>query len=370
MSFNKMKMMWMILFMLLPLLGIAYVAWHVWCLLPCAWGWKLAVVLLMVCSFLTMTFGMRGLYDSAPLPVGTALYEIGTSSIFIMLYLVMLFLLLDLGRLVRLVPRTLLYNNWQMALAVTVVMVGIFVYGNMHYRHKFRQELTLTTDKPLARPLKLVMASDLHIGYHNRRQELGRWVDLMNAEKPDLILIAGDIIDMSMRPLEEERMAEEFQRLKAPVYACLGNHEYYSGEPGAQRFYRDAGIHLLRDSCAVVGDLCIIGRDDRTNQHRDSLGAVMRNADHTKYCILLDHQPYHLEQAERQHVDFQFSGHTHHGQVWPISWITESIYECAFGPHQRGNTRYYVSSGLGIWGGKFRIGTRSEYVVVKLRMAN
>jgi predicted MPP superfamily phosphohydrolase len=70
-----------------------------------------------------------------------------------------------------------------------------------------------------------------------------------------------------------------------------------------------------------------------------------------------------LEQAEQQHVDFQFSGHTHHGQIWPISWITEHVYECAFGRHQRSNTQYYVTSGIGLWGGKFRIGTRSEYVV-------
>ena len=82
--------------------------------------------------------------------------------------------------------------------------------------------------------------------------------------------------------------------------------------------------------------------------------------------ILADIRPsiYHLEDAEQNGVDFQLSGHTHYGQVWPISWITDYVYECSFGEHQRGNTRYYVSSGLGIWGGKFRIGTRSEYVVV------
>ena len=250
--------MWMVIFMILPLLGISYIAWHVWCLLPCAWWWKLLAVILLVSSFLTMTFGMRGLYDRASLPVGTALYEIGTSSVFIMMYLVILFLILDLGRLVRLVPRTLLYNNWWTVLGITVLMVVIFVYGNLHYQHKYRQELTLTTSKHLARPMKLVMVSDLHIGYHNRRQELHRWIDMINAEKPDLVLIAGDIIDMSMRPIKEERMAEEFRRLTAPVYACLGNHEFYSGEQGAQQFYHDAGIHLLRDSAVVVGDLCII----------------------------------------------------------------------------------------------------------------
>ena len=225
----------------------------------------------------------------------------------------------------------------------------------------------MLTSEKVSKPVKLVMMSDLHLGYHNRRDELHRWVDMINSEKPDLVLIAGDIIDGSMRPLKEQKMYEEFRRIKAPIYACIGNHEYYSGESGAQQFYQDAGIHLLQDSVAVIGDFCIIGRDDRTNIHRDSLEVIMKKANLTKYCILLDHQPYHLEQAEHHHVDFQFSGHTHHGQVWPISWITESIYECAFGPYKKGHTDYYISSGLGIWGGKFRIGTRSEYVVVTIR---
>jgi hypothetical protein len=294
----------------------------------------------------------------------------------------MLFLVLDLGRLLHLIPRTLLYNNAWTAGAIAVGLAALFLYGNLHYRHKYRQELTLQTDKSLSRPLKAVMLSDLHLGYHNQRQELARWVDLINREHPDVILIAGDIIDGSMRPLLEQHMSEEFHRLQAPVYACLGNHEYYSGEPDARRFYSDAGIRLLRDSVTQVGDLIIIGRDDRTNPHRKPLKKIMTEAHLSLFTlhsslpspggagggptILLDHQPYHLEQAERLGVDFQFSGHTHHGQVWPISWITESIYECAFGEHRRGDTRYYISSGMGIWGGKFRIGTRSEYVVVNI----
>ena len=360
-----MKMVWMFVFTLLPLLATAYISWHVWCLLPCSWIWKLLVCILLFGSFLLLFSGLTRSTDQMSLPIATAVYEVGTSSVFILLYLFMLFLLLDLGRLVHLVSRTLLYNNWYTAGGIFVFMVGLFVYGNLHYQNKVRQELTLTSDK-VTKPMKVVMMSDLHLGYHNPRKELHRWVDMINQEHPDLILIAGDIIDGSMRPLKEEQMYEEFRRLKAPIYACLGNHEYYSGEPDAQRFYQESGIHLLRDSTVVIGSLCIIGRDDRTNVHRNSLGVIMKQADRSKFSILLDHQPYHLEQAERQHIDFQFSGHTHHGQVWPISWITHAVYECAFGPHQRGNTRYYISSGMGIWGGKFRIGTRSEYVVATI----
>ena len=358
----------MLLFLLLPFLALAYVGWHVWCLLPLAWGWKVLAVLLMIGAFMLLFASIFRATDRLPMLLATAVYEVGTSSLFVLLYLFMLFLVLDVGRLLHLMPAGWLRQNWWTAGCIVVLLFGIFFYGNYRYRHKYREEVTLRSTK-VTKPVKLVMLSDLHLGYHNRREELARWVDLINSEKPDLVLVAGDIIDGSMRPLREERMYEEFQRLQVPVYACLGNHEYFSGEPEAQLFYRNAGIRLLQDTLAEEGDLCIIGRDDRMNRHRLPLGDIVGAANRSKYLILLDHQPYHLEQAEREGIDFQFSGHTHHGQVWPVSWMTDMMYECAFGSYQRGATSYYVSSGMGIWGGKFRIGTRSEYLVLTIEPA-
>ena len=359
--------MWMIIFFALPLLGVGYAAWHVWQVLPWTAVWKCCVLALGLLAFACMFLNFSGTLERLPLNVASMLYDFGNSFLIILLYLVMLFLLLDIGRLVHLVPKGWLTHNGTASLAILAFMVVVFIYGNIHYHNKIRKPLELTTAKTLSKPVRMVMMSDLHLGYHNRLAEFRKWVDLINAEQPDLILIGGDIIDISVRPLIEENMAAEFRRLKAPVYACLGNHEYYSGEPRAQQFYHEAGIHLLRDTCVTVGDVSIIGRDDRTNPHRKSVTELSRMADHTKYTILLDHQPYHLEQAEQNGVDFQFSGHTHHGQVWPISWITEAIYEDAYGPYQKGKTQYYVSSGIGIWGGKFRIDTCSEYLVVTLR---
>ena len=369
-----MKMMWMILFMVLPLLGIAYISWHVWVILPVGIVWKWCVIAIALFSFLLLFLNLGRRFDTLPLPIAQAAYEIGTSSIMVMLYLVLIFLALDLGRLLHIVPRELLYGNLHSAVAIALLVFGIFLYGNLHYNNKVRVPIQLTTKKPLPHDYRIVMLSDLHLGYHNPRRELARWVDMVNAEKPDLILIAGDIIDGSMRPLIEESMADEFHRLSAPVYACLGNHEYYAGEPRAQQFYRDAGIHLLIDDTAVIDSaIVIIGRDDRTNRRRKPVGDLMKAAKakvashkSESYTIILDHQPYNLERAETAAADFQLNGHTHRGQVWPISWITDAIYECSWGSHQRGNTQYYVSSGIGIWGGKFRIGTQSEYVVATL----
>ena len=375
-----MKMMWMIIFFVLPIVGLSYALWHIWQMLPWSNPWRWTAVGIALACFLTMFLGFSGAIEKMPLDMATVFYEIGNSAIFVLLYLVMIFLVLDLGRAVHLIPKAWLTGNGHTSAGVLALMLAIFGYGNLHYYNKVRQPLEIKTDKAVsAKTTKIVLLSDLHLGYHNRRSEFKKWVNLINAEHPDLILIAGDIIDISVRPLLEENVAEEFHRLKAPVYACLGNHEYYSGEPKAGEFYREAGIHLLRDSVARIGNIAIIGRDDKTNPHRKSISEIIRQAEesknltafpgkkkHQEFTILLDHQPYHLEEAEQNGIDFQFSGHTHHGQVWPISWITDAIYEDAFGPLCKGDTQYYVSSGMGIWGGKFRIGTRSEYVVLTL----
>ena len=112
--------------------------------------------------------------------------------------------------------------------------------------------------------------------------------------------------------------------------------------------------------------ITVIGRDDAYTPCRTPLSDIMEKTDSGTFRILLDHQPNNLSEAENAGVDFQFSGHTHHGQIWPASWVTDLIFEDAYGPLTKGNTRYYVTSGLGLWGGRFRIGTRSEYVLLKL----
>ena len=358
---------WFVLFLLLPLSGCLYVGWHVWKMLPLAPAFKAAVIVVMtlclLCLFANFLIGV----DRMPMPVATVVYQIGTSSLMILLYLVMLFLILDIGRAVRLVPASFLNDSLWGSVTVVAVMVAIFTYGNVHYYNMVRQPVRLKTQKPLHKPMTIVLMSDMHLGYHNRKADLAKWVDMINAEHPDLVLIGGDIVDVSVRPLLKENMASEFRRIKAPIYACLGNHDYYAGELSSKRFFDDAGIVLLRDSSVTLFDqLTVIGRDDRTNPRRESLSRLTEKADMTRFSILLDHQPYQLGQALKAGIDFQFSGHTHYGQVWPISWIEDAIYEDAFGPLQKGHTYYYVSSGIGIWGGKFRIGTRSEYVVLTL----
>ena len=342
---------------------LAYVIWHLWRITPGGWPLKLAVVIVFI-LWMVLAFVGMGLSEKVSVRTASAIFEVGHPWMIAFLYLAILFAAADVAALCRMLPRSWLTDSSIGFSGIIGVVAIIMVSGGIHYRHKYREELTLHTDKPLEKSLTIVLASDLHVGYTNRRGELSRWIDLINAENPDLILFGGDIIDLRLRPVIEGSFAEEFRRLDAPAMTVMGNHEYYGDEKGAEEFFAEAGIVLLRDSMAVFKGLDIIGRDDRSNRERKPLSAF---ADSTQgFTILLDHQPSHLEEAEEAGIDFQFSGHTHHGQVWPLSWITNAMYEKAWGHHARGKTRYYVSSGLGIWGPKIRIGTRSEYLVLKI----
>lgn len=342
---------------------VAYVVWHLWRITPGGWAPKLVAATLFL-LWMVAAFASMGLRSKASIPMITALYEIGHPWMIAYLYLLIAFIVADLGVLFRLIPKGWLNGNGVSLACILGCIALVLIAGGIHYKHKYREELTIRTDKPLERPLTIVLASDLHLGYSNRKPELSRWVDMINAEDPDMVLFGGDIVDIQLRPLLEGNYAEEFSRIKAPLYTVLGNHEYIGNEQDSEKFFADAGITLLRDSVAYFQGITVVGRDDRSNPRRKPLSELASAL--PGFTILLDHQPYHLEDAELAGIDFQFSGHTHRGQVWPLSWVTDAMYEKSWGHHRRGSTRYYVSSGLGIWGPKIRIGTRSEYLVLHI----
>lgn len=294
-----------------------------------------------------------------------AMYEVGTGWLIFTLYMVLFLLAFDLLKLCR-VP----FNyGFILSLIFTVVLLG---YGYYNYRHPKTNIINIALDKPLAddaKPVKIVAVSDLHLGNGTGKTALKRYVKMINEQNPDLILIAGDLIDNSVVPLYTENMMEELSELKAPlgIYMVPGNHEYISGIKASARFIQDTPIQLLRDSVVTLPNgMQLIGRDDRSNTARRSLQELMAGIDKSNPILLLDHQPYKLTESEAAGVDLQFSGHTHRGQVWPMNWVTDHIYEQSHGYRQWGNSHIYVSSGLSLWGPPFRIGTESDMAVFHL----
>ena len=181
----------MIIVILALVIGlIAYVSWHLWRLTPSGWPLKLTVMgvfLLWMISFFVAFF----VTERVPVKVATVFYEVGNTWLIAFLYLLIIFLLADIGSLCHVLPKAYLRDSLTGLLSVVGIVAVVLTLGGLQYHRKHREELTITTAKPLEKPLTIVLASDLHIGYHNRKAELARWVDLINAEKPDLVLIGG-----------------------------------------------------------------------------------------------------------------------------------------------------------------------------------
>ena len=122
----------------------------------------------------------------------------------------------------------------------------------------------------------------------------------------------------------------------------------------------------------LEGGIQLIGRIDRDSyrfyrKERMPLGDLMKLADTTKPVILLDHQPFHLEESAKYGVDLELSGHTHNGQLWPLNYVTAMIYELSYGYLKKGDTNFIVSSGYGLWGPRVRSGSRSEVLLINLK---
>lgn len=361
----------LIVLLLLTLLGAGlYYAYYSLGVLAPSWPWlRIGVVggSIMCLLSLVLSFSGREIF---PIWFLRLSYSLGTSWLFVFLYLMMPLLLWGLIYLCLPIARGLLTDNRWLTLGLLLSVASVLLHGYYEYRDKKRVALEIDISKPLPKPLKIVGISDLHLGYTIGRGELSQWVDKINAEQADLILIAGDILDNDARPVLQEGMHEELNRLKARlgVFACLGNHEYIGREAQRRDVLSRTNIKLLQDETILVDStFYIIGRDDRMNPYRRSTQELVQGLDHSKPILLLDHQPYNLEHSEAAGIDFQLSGHTHRGQVFPINLLVDALYEQSHGYLRKGNTHFYVSSGIGLWGGKFRIGTQSEYVCVTLK---
>ena len=221
--------------------------------------------------------------------------------------------------------------------------------------------------------LNIVAFSDVHLGTLIEKRHLARIIKNVNALKPDIILIPGDIIDEDINPVIHSNVGETLRTLKAKygVYAVTGNHEYIGGAAKAKEYLKSHEIQLLNDTAVLIDNsFYVAGREDlmknQSANKRKGLDEITRNLQKDMPLILMDHQPFHLEQAEKNGVDLQLSGHTHHGQLWPFNYITNLVYEKSWGYLQKGNTHYYVSCGVGGWGPPIRTVSRPEIVNIKM----
>ena len=222
--------------------------------------------------------------------------------------------------------------------------------------------------------LNVVAVSDIHLSTVVNKGKTQKLIEAINKLKPDLVIIAGDIIDDNIKVVNYYQLLEYFKEInsKYGVYSCMGNHEYISNAYKDLDVFEKNGIHMLKDSTVIVEDkFYIIGRDDIqgkriSGKERKTLKELTTDIDFKLPVILLDHQPFGLDKTAEYPIDLQFSGHTHNGQIWPLNYITGLIFEEDWGYLKKKDTHFYVSAGFGTAVVPIRLGNHSEVVNIKI----
>jgi predicted MPP superfamily phosphohydrolase len=263
-------------------------------------------------------------------------------------------------------------TNILVALAIILITAIIIARGYVNASTIKVNALSVTfyRNEHLGKELTITVLSDLHLGTNMGKDKVEEMVQTVNSLQPDLVLIAGDIIDENIEPLLHDNLTQPLKKITAPmgVYAVPGNHEHLGGIQMVSRVLAQSGITLLRDSVVKAGDwVTVAGRDDiaaaeMTGKKRKDLPTLLSGIDTTLPLIVMDHRPLELDEIEAQGVDLFVAGHTHAGQLWPFGLFIRRSYELLTGILRRHSANYYVTSGVGTWGPPIRIGSKSEIV--------
>jgi len=319
----------------------------------------------------------------APSLLSDVLIWIGAFWFAYMAYFLLSLWIIDLVRLVQHFTHVLPsptpgdYVRFKLFGGLTLVafLTIIMIIGNYNATHIRTKSLSIAVDKPSVHDsLRIVAMSDMHLGTIIGRSRLRTMIDSVNALKPDIVLLLGDEIDGNPNPVIAAGLGELFDTIRSTygVYSITGNHEYIGNADRSVEYLGEHHVHWLRDSSFEVEGVILVGREDRSmrkpdGKGRKEIGEVMQGVDLSKPVIMMDHQPFHLEEAEQAGVDLQLSGHTHHAQIWPFNYITQAVYELSWGYKMRGKTHYYVSCGVGTWGPPVRIGSYSEILEITMK---
>jgi hypothetical protein len=311
--------------------------------------------------------------------------NIGAMHMVIMLYGLIGVVLIDLVRLanslVPFLPKAVMANPGRTGLVLFIVVAAVTaltIVGGAWNSTRLRVvelEVHLPRRAGTRDRLNAVFASDLHLGSIIGSSRLAKVVHMINAQAPDIVFFGGDIVDETIRPRQELRLSAVMKTLQAPLGAFVvpGNHETFAGLDRTLACYKGCHLTVLQEQAVrVAGAFVLIGRRDpsslKPGEKRLAIREILarEGIDDSLPLILLDHQPAHLEEAEKAGVSLQLSGHTHAGQIFPLDIVNRWVWELNWGRLQKGQTQYYVSSGVGTWGPPVRIGSRPEIVRIRL----
>lgn len=257
--------------------------------------------------------------------------------------------------------------NRDLRLIAPMMLVGLFALALYNAYVPVVKHITIQIDKPLAQPVRIGLAADLHLGRLVGARQLDKLSDIMNANQVDIILLPGDIMDDDTSVYESEKMHTNLQKLRAPlgVYATLGNHDLFGNQEAITQAIEQAGIKVLSDDVLHIDNrFWLIGRPDPLDITRNPTVHLIQKANHQEPIFLLDHRPDEIEQHAQLPIDLQVSGHVHNGQIFPANFIVRALNRVSYGHEQINQTHFVVTSGFGFWGVPFRLASQAEVWII------
>lgn len=261
-------------------------------------------------------------------------------------------------------------TNIQTAITLSVAVLCLASAFYNGFRQPSFRHFTISSPKipPTLDGYRIAHLSDLHFDSAGKMKKFRKTMSLINAEKPDIVLLTGDIIDRGTVFSEETK--DFFSALEARdgVYACLGNHEYYYGLEEAIEIFAHYGINLLHNESIEISGLRITGIGDIRSEHlnEEDVSSMIGLGDDFPE-IVLTHQPLYYDEIASKKALLTLSGHTHRGQIFPFHIFTRIPYPYFYGRYAIKETEFYVSSGTGSWGPRMRFLAAPEIAIITLR---
>lgn len=329
-------------------------------------------------AFLFLLYPASGLFDDST--AGGLGNIVTTVSNYLLPYFLYLFLtvlandlLLLINLIIKAVPREILGKRsvrnrmmvFNISLPALIVIAGIINFNTIRITEN---EISVPADSSDITNLRIAFISDFHLEEKTPVGFVEQLVKKINIVQPDILLYGGDILE-GFSEAEEMEKFEKLLRGIDPVYGVygvLGNHDRsYRGVISS--FYSRAGMTILEDTVIVIGKSFVLaGRNDSRDEGRQNAGELLVDAPENLPVIALDHRPTEIEQLCETQADVVFSGHTHHGQLFPINLITNRVYELSYGYLKKRETHFFVSSGIRLWGPPVRTVAKSEILVVDI----
>jgi len=341
----------------------------------------LRAIFIWAIIFLTVSFFagrfLRGIYPS----ISDFLIWIGSFYLAVMFFIVLALLLIDVIRVANhffvffpdfFITKAALVKRIAAA-AVLLAVCVVVAFGRINANNLIVNEVTVEISKKAGKlkNLKAVLISDIHLGLMVKGPQLKRIIDLTNAQNADIVFLCGDIFDSGIEKFEQGTALSEFKS-RYGTFAVIGNHEYFANAEAIVKYMSENGITVLRDEAVLVADsFYVAGRDDfslqrRRDKKRLPLAEIIKPLDRSYAIILMDHQPRELEEAVNAGIDLQLSGHTHAGQIWPMTLIIKAVWELSHGYMKKDGASFFVTSGAGTWGPRLRIGSKPEIAVLNI----